>query len=117
MAARVTVNGTAETQGSDIRIEKTCEPKDHQETTSMTTTTQQVRDEAQETTPGGGRVCGVSVVTWDDSQPARLAGLAYIIGDFTDILSGIVLRHVVEGEDLHVRAVNARTLQPTHTHT
>lgn len=59
----------------------------------------------------------VSVVTWDDSQPTRLAGLAYIIGDFTDILSGIIIRHVVEGEDLHVRAVNARTLQSTHTHT
>lgn len=39
----------------------------------------------------------ISVVTWDDSQPARLAGLAYIIGDFTDILSGVFLRHVVEG--------------------
>lgn len=60
---------------------------------------------------GGGHV---SVVTWDDSQPARLAGLAYIIGDFTDILSGVLLRHVVEGEDLHVRAVNARTLQSPH---
>lgn len=47
------------------------------------------------------------MVTWDDIQPARLAGLAYIIGDFTDILSSIVLCHVVEGEDLHVRAVYA----------
>lgn len=51
---------------------------------------------------GGVRWGQVSRVTWDDSQPARLAGLAYIIGDFTDILSSIVLRHVVEGEHLHV---------------
>lgn len=57
------------------------------------------------------------MVTWDDSEPTRLVGLSYIIGDFTGILSGIVLRHVVEGEHLHVRAVNARTLQSTHTHT
>ncbi len=59
----------------------------------------------------------VSVVTWDDSQPARLAGVSYIIGDFTDILSSIVLRHVGECEHLHVRAVNAWTLQSTHTRT
>lgn len=58
MAALVVVNGTAETQGSDIRVEKACEPKDHQETTSRTTTAQQVRDEAQETTTGGGRCVG-----------------------------------------------------------
>lgn len=49
----------------------------------------------------------VSRVTWDDSEPARLAGVAYIIGDETDILPGVVLRHVGEGENLHVRAVNA----------
>lgn len=56
------------------------------------------------------------MVTWDDSEPARLVGLSYIIGDFTGILSGIVLRHVVEGEHLHVRAVNARTLQSTQAY-
>lgn len=78
-------------------------PQDHQETTSRTTTAQQVRDKTQETTPrGGGDVGQVSGVTWDDSQPARLAGFAYIIGDFTDILSSIVLRHVGEGEHLHI---------------
>lgn len=54
-----------------------------------------------------GRWGQVSRVTWDDSEPARLAGLTYIIGDFTDILSGIVLRHVGEGEHLNVGAVNA----------
>lgn len=32
---------------------KVCEPQEHQETTSGITTAQQVRDEAQETTPGG----------------------------------------------------------------
>lgn len=65
---------------------------------------------------GEGAWGQVSVVTWDDSQPARLGGLAYIIGDFTDIFASIFLRHVGEGEDLHVRAVNARTLQPIHKH-
>lgn len=119
MAARVAVKGAAETQGFEVRVEKASEFQDHQETTSRTITSQQVRDGTQETTPGeGARTWGqVSVVTWDDIQPARLAGLAYIIGDFTDILSSIFLRHVVEGEDLHVRAVNARTLQSPHTHT
>lgn len=100
MAAPVSA---AETQGSNIRGEKVCEPQDHQETTSRTTTAQQVRDEAQETTPEGEEeVSQVSGVTWDDSQPARLAGLAYIIGDFTDILSSIFLCHVGEGEHLHI---------------
>lgn len=91
-------------KGLTLGEEKVCEPQDHQETTSRTTTAQQVRDRAQETTPGGreGRWAQVSRVTWDDSQPARLAGLAYIIGDFTDILSSIFLGHVGEGEHLHV---------------
>lgn len=60
MAAPVAaVEGAAETQGSNIRVEKVCEPQEHQETTSRTTIAQQVRDEAQETTPGGGGVGGV----------------------------------------------------------
>ncbi len=41
MAAPVSaVEGAAETQGSDIRVEKVCEPQEHQETTSRTTTAQ-----------------------------------------------------------------------------
>lgn len=65
---------------------------------------QHIRDKPRETTPGGkeSRWGQVSRVTWDDSQPARLAGLAYIIGDFTDILPSIVLGHIVESEHLHV---------------
>lgn len=55
MVALVAVEGKAETQGSDIRVEKDCENQDHQETT----TAQQVRNEAQETTPRGGRVGAV----------------------------------------------------------
>lgn len=107
----------ARTQRSDIRLEKTHEPQDNQETTSRTPTAQQVRDEAWETTPGEGSTWGqVSGVTWDDSQPAGLSGLAYVIGDFTDIFAGIFLRHIGEAEDLHVRAVNARTLQSIHKH-
>lgn len=110
------VEGAAETQGCTIRgRERGCEPQEHQETTRRTTrrttTAQQVRDRAQETTPGagGGREVGsqVSKVTWDDCEPARLVGLAYIIGDFTDILSSVRLRHVGEGEHLHVGTVNA----------
>lgn len=97
MAAPVSA---AETQGSYIREEKVCEPQDHQETTRRT-----IRTGWEQTTPGGrreGRWGQVSRVTWDDSQPARLAGLAYIIGHFTDILSSIVLRHIGEREHLHV---------------
>lgn len=52
MAALVSaVEAAAGTQRSNIRGEKFCEPKDHQETTSRTSTAQQVR----ETTPGKGR--------------------------------------------------------------
>lgn len=39
-------------QGSDIRVERVCEPQDNQETTSRTTTTQQVRDGAWKATLG-----------------------------------------------------------------
>lgn len=108
-----------EHQGLTLGEKRPMDHRDNQETSSGTTTAQQFRDGAWETTPGGrGSTWGqVSVVTWDDSQPARLGGLAYIIGDFTDIFAGVFLRHVGEGEDLHVRAVNARTLQPIHKHT
>lgn len=72
MAAPFTVEAAAETQGSDIRGEKDHEPQDHREITNRTITSQRVRGETQETTPGGGkrRWGQVSVVTWNDSQPA-----------------------------------------------
>lgn len=93
-------------------------PRDHR--WEHHTTAQQVRNEAQETTSGtkGDWVVGseVSGVTWDDSQPAWLVGLAYIIGDFTDILSSILLSHVGEEKHLDIWAVNAWTLQSTYTH-
>lgn len=107
MAALDAAEGAAETQGSDIRGEKACEPQDHQETTSRTTTAGQGRSPGNHTRGRGRRWGQVSMVTWDDGQPAGLVSLAYIIGDFTDILSSIVLRHVGEGEHLHVGAVNA----------
>lgn len=50
----------AGTQGSDIRVEETREAQDNQETTSRTTTAQQVRVGAWETTPGEeGRARGL----------------------------------------------------------
>lgn len=70
------------------------EPKDHQETT---------REQRGNHTGRKGRVDGPDLrFTWDDREPARLVDMAYIIGDFTDILPGIVLSHIGEGEDLHV---------------
>lgn len=54
MAERVAVKGAAETQGFEVRVEKASEFQDHQETTSRTITSQQVRDGTQETTAGEG---------------------------------------------------------------
>lgn len=109
----------AGTQGSDIGVEKEPwtpgQPRDHQQ--DHHSTAGQGWSLGNHTRGEGGTWGQVSVVTWDDSQPARLPGLAYIIGDFTDIFAGVFLRDVGEGEDLHVRAVNARTLQPIHKHT
>lgn len=96
--------GAAETQGSDIRakVKKVFEPagppRDHQHSTAGQ------GPSSGNHTRGGGESgwVGVSVVTWDDREPARLVGCAYIIGDFTGILSSVLLGHVGEGEHLHV---------------
>ena len=57
----------------------------------------------------------------DDRQPGRLIGLSYIIGHFTNILPALLLRHIVEGQHLSVRAIDPRVLQiktgqQTHPH-
>lgn len=79
----------------------------------------------RETAEGWSLLYGAPVASWevvvvvavtcgciaDDSQPGRLIGLPYIIGHFTYILPALLLRHIVEGQHLSVRAIDPRVLQ------
>lgn len=50
---------------------------------------------------GSGR--RVTLSLWfNDSEPGRLIGRAYIIGHFTYILSALLLSHIVERQHLSV---------------
>lgn len=74
--------------------------------------------------PGGAStvsslICCIVVtcgIISDDSQPGRLIGLSYIIGHFTYILSALLLSHIVEGQDLSIRAIDPRMLEIKTSH-
>lgn len=55
----------------------------------------------------------VTLLFWQDSEPGRLVGLPYIIGDLTNILASIRLRHIEQSQHFRIGTIYPRVLEQT----
>lgn len=55
----------------------------------------------------------VTLLFWQDSEPGRLVGLPYIIGDLTYILPSIRLSHIEQSQHFCIGTIYPRVLEQT----
>ena len=53
----------------------------------------------------------VTLLFWQDSEPGRLVGLPYIIGDLTNILPSIRLSHIEQSQHFCIGTIYPRVLE------